>query len=178
MKRIKLFEEFTSNSSVSEKLEDKIHDFFKANPTPSDDEVHAFADELGVSPHDLETEIYKIVGKHITEGTNAEVYESMISEGKLQDFKKNAKDFFKALANESQETIEAFKRIYTAFKHGDKMSPSEKKEVGDQLKDVLKTIGLSAIAIMPGGIIVALIIKALKLQKHIIPSSFEYLLEE
>lgn len=104
--------------------------------------------------------------------------DSMITESKLNDFKKGAKDFFSALSNETKETKEAFKLIWRSVKYGDKMSPSEKKEVGEQLKDVLRTVGLSTIAVMPGGIIVALIIKALKLNKYIIPSSFEYMLKE
>ena len=53
---------------VKENINTKIQDFFKANPTPSDDEVHALADKLGIKPDELETEIYKIVGKHVSEG--------------------------------------------------------------------------------------------------------------
>jgi len=37
--------------------------FFKANPSPSDDEVHEFAESLGVHPSSVEEEAYKMVGK-------------------------------------------------------------------------------------------------------------------
>ncbi len=41
-------------------LQDKIVNFLKNKPNPDDSHVHDFADELGISPHDLETEIYKL----------------------------------------------------------------------------------------------------------------------
>ena len=40
-----------------------VRAFFKANPSPSDDKVHELAESMGVSPHSLEEEIYKMVGK-------------------------------------------------------------------------------------------------------------------
>jgi len=40
----------------------KILDFFKDNPRPMDDEVHAFAGELGIDKHEFEEQIYAILG--------------------------------------------------------------------------------------------------------------------
>jgi hypothetical protein len=52
------------------------------------------------------------------------------------------------------------------------LTDAEQKQIGDQLKDVLKTIGLTAIAVMPGGFIAGILIKVLKAEKYITPSSF------
>jgi hypothetical protein len=42
--------------------------WLKANPKPSDDEVHNFAEEIGLNPHELETHIYMILGDILSEG--------------------------------------------------------------------------------------------------------------
>jgi hypothetical protein len=41
----------------------KLVEFFKANPNPDDDQVHDFAEELGMEPDDLETEIYALLSE-------------------------------------------------------------------------------------------------------------------
>lgn len=43
-----------------------VTEFFKANTDPNDDLLHAFAEENKVSPHDLETAIYKVLSGYIT----------------------------------------------------------------------------------------------------------------
>lgn len=43
-----------------------VNEFFTNNPEPNDDLLHAFADENKVSPHDLETEVYKTLSKYLT----------------------------------------------------------------------------------------------------------------
>ena len=91
----------------------------------------------------------------------------------IRDLGKKMKDFFKAVGSESKETKEAVSLVYKASKDGRKLTDEEKKMVKEQLKDVLKTIGLSSIAIMPGGFIVAVLINALKLNDKIVPSSFK-----
>ena len=86
---------------------------------------------------------------------------------------KKLKDFFSAVGNESKETSEVVKLLYKANKENRDLTKAEKDQVKNQLKDVLKTIGLGSLAIMPGGFIVAVILKALKLNDKIIPSSFK-----
>ena len=44
----------------------KIIKFFKANPNPSDKQVHAFADELGMDPHEFEGHIYMVLSSFIS----------------------------------------------------------------------------------------------------------------
>jgi hypothetical protein len=96
----------------------------------------------------------------------------------INDFKTNSKKFIVALKLEGKETQDAFKLLYGHMMYDYKMNELQKEWVGNQFKDVLKTIGLTTIALMPGGIIVAIIIKALKIQKHILPSSFEYIIKD
>jgi|DEB19_MinimDraft_2_1074335.scaffolds.fasta_scaffold00264_13 hypothetical protein len=93
----------------------------------------------------------------------------------LDDILANFKKFINALKQESKETKTAFKMLYNHAINTRKMNDIEKEWVGTQMSNVLKTIGLTTIALMPGGMIVALLIKALKLQKYILPSSFEYM---
>jgi hypothetical protein len=95
----------------------------------------------------------------------------------INEFRVNFKRFINALKLEGEETQIAFNLLYGHAFHGRTLDDSQKEWVGNQFKDVLKTIGLTTIAIMPGGVIVAIIIKALKIQKHFTPSSFEYMLK-
>ena len=53
------------------KVIDSIYKLFSSGPV-DDSKVHALADSLGMSPHDLETQIYEILGKYITGGVNIE----------------------------------------------------------------------------------------------------------
>ena len=46
-------------------IKEKLIAFFKANPNPDDDKVHAFAEQNGINPHELEEEIYKLVTEHV-----------------------------------------------------------------------------------------------------------------
>ncbi len=114
-------------------------------------------------------------GMYLTE--KLEIYEQFMERSKMskyiRDLGKKMKDFFKAVGSESKETKEAVSLVYKASKDGRKLTDEEKKMVKEQLKDVLKTIGLSSIAIMPGGFIVAVLINALKLNDKIVPSSFK-----
>ena len=54
-----------------EDIHGKIVRFFTQNPNPNDDQVHAFANELGMDEHEFERHIYMVltefmkpVGKH------------------------------------------------------------------------------------------------------------------
>ena len=90
----------------------------------------------------------------------------------IEDIKSKFSKFVKAIKQESQETKEAFKLLILAATGKKTLTDAEQKQIGDQLKDVLKTIGLTAIAVMPGGFIAGILIKVLKAEKYITPSSF------
>lgn len=47
-------------------IKSKIIAFFKANPNPDDEKIHAFAEEQGINPHELETNIYALLSEKLT----------------------------------------------------------------------------------------------------------------
>lgn len=49
-------------------LHNEIIKWFIKNPYPKDDAVHAFAEKLGVNPHEFEGHIYMILSDILTEG--------------------------------------------------------------------------------------------------------------
>lgn len=80
--------------------------------------------------------------------------------------------FIDKLKQEKKETKEAFVKLYDSVKSGEKLSKVEKKEIGDQMKDVLKVTGLTAASVLPGGIIYLLLSRIPALKKSMIPSAF------
>jgi len=55
-------------------IQKSIMDFFKNNPSPDDEEIHALADKLKIDPHEFESKIYSVIG-------------SFFGAGKAKDFK-------------------------------------------------------------------------------------------
>jgi len=96
----------------------------------------------------------------------------LIKEGFVDNMKTKIKDFISAIKQEGQETKDAFKLILQAAKGEIELSNEQKEQIGNQLKDVLKTVGLTAIATLPGGFIVAALLKIFKQTHLIIPSAF------
>ena len=60
---IKILEHYLQNLNESTKVspENKIIEFFQKNPNPDDHKVHAFAEEQGMDPDDLEEKIYSLL---------------------------------------------------------------------------------------------------------------------
>jgi len=96
----------------------------------------------------------------------------LIKEGFVDNMKTKIKDFISAIKQEGQETKDAFKLILQAAKGEIELSDEQKEQIGNQLKDVLKTIGLTAIAVLPGGVIVAALLKIFKQSHLVTPSAF------
>ena len=48
--------------------QEKIINFFKKNPKPTDDEVHSFAESEGINKHKFEEIIYELLGSFLGEG--------------------------------------------------------------------------------------------------------------
>ena len=86
--------------------------------------------------------------------------------------KEKMKDFLEKISQEKDETKEAFSLLIDSINDGKKLTDEEKEKIGEQLKDVLKTIGLVGATILPGGFIYFLIAKVFKLNKYVLPSSF------
>jgi len=64
----KILEDYLQNLDETKKdnnIIDRIIKFFQVNPNPNDDQVHAFAEEQGIEPDDLEEKIYKLLSSLI-----------------------------------------------------------------------------------------------------------------
>jgi len=90
----------------------------------------------------------------------------------VEKAKKGFKKFIEALKQESKETKEAFKLLSQAVKGEKQLSKEEKKEIGNQLKDIFKTIGYVGLFVLPGGSIFSILFNLLKLNKYVLPSAF------
>jgi hypothetical protein len=55
------------NEMDMENIHNKIKDFFKKNPKPSDGQVHSFAKSLDIDEHEFEEHIYMILGSMLKE---------------------------------------------------------------------------------------------------------------
>lgn len=89
-----------------------------------------------------------------------------------ENLKVSFKEFLVNLNEEKDETKQAFELLRLSAFEGKKLSKIEKHQIGEQLKDVFKTIGLVSVAILPGGTLFFILSKFLKLNKYILPSSF------
>jgi len=153
-------------NALLKERQDQLDDFKKAYNT-----TMAKFKPVTASNSNLETKD----GIYLTE--KIEIYGEFMNESKMSQYIKKLsqkiKEFFKAVGNESKETADAVRLVYQAKKENRKLTEEEKDLVKEQLKDVLKTIGLSYIAVMPGGFIAAVLINALELNDKIVPSSFK-----
>ena len=86
--------------------------------------------------------------------------------------KAQIKKFLLAMKNEGVETKQAFKLLMQHVA-GEKLDDADWKFIKNQMKDVVKLIGLTTVAIAPGGTLVALLARALKVDKYMLPSSFK-----
>lgn len=116
----------------------------------------------------------KELEKKITMGHLA--LESSLNEINMADTVNKAKDkvknFVNAMRTEKDETKQAMIMLLQHI-NGEKLSAEEWQWIRSQMKDVVKLLGLTTVAIMPGGSLVALLAKALKMDKHILPSAFQ-----
>jgi hypothetical protein len=90
----------------------------------------------------------------------------------IDEIKQKFKKFISAIKQESKETKVAFAMLAKSALGKKDLTDAEKEQIGEQMKDVLKTIGLTAIAVLPGGIIAGILIKVLKAESYITPSAF------
>ena len=90
----------------------------------------------------------------------------------IETGKAQVKKFLMAMKNEGIETKQAFKLLMQHVS-GKKLDDADWKFIKDQMKDVVKLVGLTTVAIAPGGTLVALLARALKVDKYMLPSSFK-----
>jgi len=108
--------------------------------------------------------VYNMIKKNLTE--------EVAPNDLFSKMKTRFKDFVQKVNQEKEETKQAFGLIAQAAQGKRKLTPEEQKQVGEQMRDVLKTMGLGAATVLPGGTIYFLVIKLLKLEKYTMPSSF------
>ena len=82
--------------------------------------------------------------------------EPVIKEGFMEDIKTKLQKFISSIKQEGKETKEAISLLVKAAKGDIELSDEQKEQIGNQLKDVLKTIGLIGIAALPGGLLLVL----------------------
>jgi hypothetical protein len=97
----------------------------------------------------------------------------MLLKGFYNKSKRDLKVFVGQIKQEKIETKVAFKLLITSIETGVPLTSEEKKIIGVQMKDVFKTIGIIGIAILPGGVVFFILTRLLKINKYILPSSFE-----
>lgn len=125
-----------------------------------------------VSDANVLVNIYKILTKKDIDPSKLTVSEEILPSDLFSKLKYKFKDFIQKVVQEKEETKQAFSLIAQAAQGKRKLTPEEQKQVGEQMKDVLKTMGLTVATALPGGTIYFLIIKLLKLEKYTMPSSF------
>jgi len=96
----------------------------------------------------------------------------VIKESIMGDIKTKFQKFLSALKQEGQETKEAVSLLIKTAKGDIELSDEQKEQIGNQLKDILKTIGLVGIAALPGGFIAGALIKLFKAESLVTPSAF------
>ena len=84
--------------------------------------------------------------------------------------KDKVKQFAAAMKTESNETKMALAMLLQHI-NGQKLNDTEWEWVRNQMKDVIKILGLTTLAVTPGGSLVAILAKALKADKYLLPSS-------
>lgn len=83
--------------------------------------------------------------------------------------------FLEALKKEGIETKSMSKLVTTCVIERRKLTDEEGKKFAKQLKNLVKTLGLTTIILMPGGSIFFILIHYLKLRDYFLSDSFNYL---
>ena len=86
--------------------------------------------------------------------------------------KRQARKIVNAVKTESAETKQALAMLLQ-YLNGEKLTDAEWKWIRGQMADVVKLLGLTTMAIAPGGTLVAILAKALKADKYLLPSAFK-----
>ena len=93
----------------------------------------------------------------------------------LDKLKKDVNLFLEALKKEGIETKSMSKLLTTCVIERRPLTDEEGKKFAKQLKNIVKTLGLATIIVMPGGSIFFILIHYLKLRDYFLSDSFNYL---
>lgn len=99
-----------------------------------------------------------------------------LNESSIKKIKNKIIDDFQnvisGLKKQNSETKIAFKKMLKYSKGEIKLNSEDKKEIGNTLKNLLKTSGYIGILALPGGSVFAILLKVLRLNKYILPPAF------
>ncbi len=93
----------------------------------------------------------------------------------LDKIKKDVNLFLEALKKEGIETKSMSKLLTTCIIERRKLTDEESTKFAKQLKNLVKTLGLATIIVMPGGSIIFILIHYLKLRDYFLSDNFNYL---
>ena len=149
----------------------------KKERRPFRDVIDVYLDAQKITPEEKEKIINLWSKRTRALGLPSIEDEELLNEIDLKKHLNKAKSGFKkfigALKQEGKETKEAFKLLIQSVKGEKQLSKEEKKEIGNQLKDVFKTIGYLGLFALPGGSIFSILFNLLKLNKYVLPSAFQ-----
>jgi len=114
----------------------------------------------------------KKIKEDLSQSTLDEIEIPAVLRKQFEQLKSKFGAFIDKLKVEKQETKDAFIKLYSAVKKGQKLPNHERKEIGDQMKDVLKLAGFTAASVLPGGVIYLLLARLPILKKTLTPSAF------
>jgi hypothetical protein len=111
--------------------------------------------------------------EQIWDMTSTVIKEELLKEEALVDKLKNKlKTLINAVKQESKETKQAFSLLIKSANGDIELTDLQQQFIKEQMVDLLKSLGLVTLAIMPAGSLVALLLKALKLSSYVTPSAF------
>ena len=93
----------------------------------------------------------------------------------LEKLKRDVNLFLEALKKEGIETKSMSKIVTTCVIERRPLTDEEGKKFAKQLINLVKTLGLATIIVMPGGSIFFILIHYLKLRDYFLSDSFSYL---
>lgn len=100
------------------------------------------------------------------------LYKHLGTKEKYEKAKESLKLFGTHLHQEGIQTKEAYEMLHDSIHNKKKLTKEEKEYIGNQLKDVLKTVGLVGMTVLPGGSVFFILVKLFKWNKYIMPSAF------
>ena len=101
-----------------------------------------------------------------------DILSPIIKENLIDNVKSKLNNFIQAVKQEGKETKQAFSLLLKAAKGDIDLTDEQNQFIKEQMVDLLKSLGLVTIAVMPAGSLVALLLKTLKLSSYITPSAF------
>lgn len=93
----------------------------------------------------------------------------------LDKLKKDVNLFLEALKQEGIDTKSMSKLVSTCVIERRVLTDEEGKKFAKQLKNLVKTLGLTTIILMPGGSIIFILMHYLKLRDYFLSDNFNYL---